>query len=67
MSNVETRTRLLSMREAGQFAGVCEKTIYFWIKDDGLPVIKLGRLRRIRPEDLDAFIEGKREVRHESH
>jgi len=55
------------MREAGQFAGVCEKTIYFWIKDDGLPVIKLGRLRRIRPEDLDAFIEGKREVRHESH
>lgn len=65
---VETTRKLLSMRAAGEFAGVCEKSVYLWIKDHGLPVIKLGRLRRIDPADLDAFIAArKQEVRHESH
>lgn len=63
----EPTKKLLSMRQAGDFASVCEKTVYLWIRDLGLPVIKLGRLRRIDPADLDAFIARRREVRHESH
>ena len=59
---VEPSRKLLSMREASLFAGVCEKTVYLWIKERGLPVIKLGRLRRIAPADLDTFMNGKKEV-----
>ncbi len=59
--------RYLSMRQAGQVAGVCERTIFTWIRDDGLPVIKLGRLRRIDPDDLFRFLDSQKETSHAAH
>ena len=39
---------------------VTERTVYGWLRRGKLPALKLGRLRRIRPEDLEAFLESAR-------
>lgn len=40
---------------AGEFQ-VSARTVRRWIADGDLPVVRIGRLVRIRPRDRDAFI-----------
>ena len=40
---------------AGEFQ-VPARTVRRWIADGDLPVVRVGRLVRIRPRDRDAFI-----------
>ena len=42
------------------FELVRERTVYGWLRRGKLPALKLGRLWRIRREDLEAFLEGAR-------
>jgi len=39
---------------------VTERTVYGWLRRGSLPALKLGRLWRIRPEDLEDFLESAR-------
>ncbi len=52
--------RLLSYDEAGQLIGVCGKSIYNAARAGKLRVVKLGRLVRVDPQDLDAYIEANK-------
>lgn len=58
-----TDKQLLSYRQAGEHLGVCERTIFNYVESGELPSIKLGRLRRIDPDDLARFIESRKEVK----
>ncbi|MDZ4779035.1 MAG: helix-turn-helix domain-containing protein [Planctomycetia bacterium] len=56
--------RLLTYKQAAKPLGVTERTIYAYVDAGELPVVKLGRLRRIRPEDLVVFIGKRREFQN---
>jgi excisionase family DNA binding protein len=43
----------LTLDEAGELVGVCGKTLRKW---KGLKTFRVGRVVRVRPEDLDAYI-----------
>lgn len=55
--------QLLTYRQAGKYLGVCERTIFNYVDSGELPSVKLGRLRRIDPDDLAAFIELRKAVK----
>jgi len=57
-------TRLLTFRQVAKSLGVTERTVYSYVVSGELPAIKLGRLRRIHPEDLASFVAKKRKVNH---
>jgi excisionase family DNA binding protein len=46
-----------SIREAAEFLGVSEPTIYRWMKDQTLSFYKIGSSTRFSREGLDALIE----------
>jgi excisionase family DNA binding protein len=49
--------RFLTMEEAAAYVGVCSKQIGTWIREAGLPVIRVGsRVVRIDQRDLDGFM-----------
>lgn len=52
--------KLLSIPEAAEILGVSKWTLYSWCETGKVPSVKLGRLRKIRVEDLRAFIESNR-------
>ena len=51
---------LLTPEQVAKRLQVTERTIYGWLRRGTLPALKLGRLWRIRPEDLEAFLENAR-------
>ena len=51
--------RLLTAKEAAKILNVDIRTVRRRIKDKTLPIVRFGRLVRIRPEVLAALIEGK--------
>jgi len=56
--------RLLTFRQVAKSLGVTERTVYSYVVSGELPAIRLGRLRRIHPDDLASFVEKKRKVNH---
>ena len=62
--NVQTMTetdhlqggQLLTIREVAKKLRCSERTVWSWTKTGELPVICLGRSRRYREEDVQAFI-----------
>ena len=53
----ESGRRLLTVQEAARALGMGYSTLRRRIAAGELEAIRLGRSRRIRPEELDAFIE----------
>ena len=54
--------RLLTVRDAVERLNVTERTLRAWLAAGKLPAVRLSaRCIRIRPEDLEAFIEGRRD------
>ena len=49
--------RLLTTAEAAQRVGVKEATVRTWCTSGDLPAVKVGRKWRIRPGELDAFLD----------
>jgi excisionase family DNA binding protein len=47
----------LTVKETAESMGVGVSTIWMWIAQGRMSSFKLGRVRRIRPEDIDAFVE----------
>ncbi|MBL4849114.1 MAG: helix-turn-helix domain-containing protein [Planctomycetes bacterium] len=59
-SDLATRG-LLKVPEVSDHLGVSQRTVRGWIASGKLPVVRLSaRCVRIRPEDLEALIEGGR-------
>ena len=52
--------KLLTPAQVAERLQITERTVYEWIRGGKLPALKLGRLWRIWPEDLEAFLEGAR-------
>ena len=56
-----TPSRLMTFTAVAEHCAVSVWTVRAWVDAGKLPVIRLpGRLVRIRPEDLAAFLEGCR-------
>ena len=54
--------KLLTPEQVAERLQVTERTVYGWLRRGKLPALKLGRLWRIRPEDLEAFLENARKM-----
>ncbi len=50
---------LLTAKEVSNQYRVCRTTVFNWIKR-GLPAVKVGRVIRIKDEDIKAFIAAGR-------
>jgi len=51
---------LYTIKEASAYMSVSERTVWEWTAPRGeLPVVKLGRSVRYRPEDLEAFVTAR--------
>ena len=48
---------LLSVADVAVQMGVCRQTVYNFIYREGLPTIQVGRIRRIDPESLHAWLK----------
>ena len=54
-------SRLLTIRDVADLAGVSIMTVRRWIYEHGLQIHRLGRLVRISQADLAAFLADKRQ------
>ena len=52
--------KLLTPEQVAERLQVTERTVYGWLRRGKLPALKLGRLWRVRPEDLEGFLESAR-------
>jgi excisionase family DNA binding protein len=60
MSNTlqKQERRALSIRETAQACGLSRSTIYRLIEQKKLATLKLGSRRLVRPEAIDALLDG---------
>jgi excisionase family DNA binding protein len=49
--------RLWSIAETATYLGMSKDTIMTWIKSGRLKASRIGRFWRIRPRDVEAFLE----------
>jgi len=51
---------LLKVRDVAKMYDVTTQAVYLWIKDRGLPTVRLGGEVRIRRAELNAWLERER-------
>jgi excisionase family DNA binding protein len=51
---------VLSVNEAARVLGVERSTIYRLLRTGELQAVRVGKRRKFRPEDLDAYLERNR-------
>jgi putative molybdopterin biosynthesis protein len=51
--------RLLKYGEVADLLGVGRTTVYDLVGKGELPIVKIGRCARVRPNDLEAFIDAR--------
>lgn len=49
--------RLLSVPEAASMLNVSHWTLRQWLSQRRIPFVKVGRLTKLRPQDIQAFID----------
>jgi excisionase family DNA binding protein len=49
--------RLLTVEQVAERLQISERSVWRWITEDVLPVVRLGRAVRVRPADLRRLIE----------
>lgn len=59
MTKIHDR-RLLSITELSIQLGVKHKTVYGWVNQRKLPFIKMGRLVRFDPVDIDEWVRTRK-------
>jgi excisionase family DNA binding protein len=52
---------VLTVNEAARVLGVERSTVYRLLRAGELEAVRVGKRRRFRPEDLDAYLERGRE------
>lgn len=49
---------LMKAREAAEYLGFHEQTVYKWARNDQIPCVRIGGSIRFVKEELDAWIAG---------
>lgn len=57
MSSTKSLPRWYSIRDAAEYLGVGEPTLYRWMREGRITFRKVGDSTRFLPEDLDAMVE----------
>lgn len=52
--------KLIGFKEAAEILGVQVGTLRGWVFQRKIPYVKVGRLVKFRPEDIEQFIESNR-------
>lgn len=52
---------LWDIRRVAEYLGVSERTVYNRLRAGELPAIKVGRLWRVKPSDLEAWLAGRQQ------
>jgi excisionase family DNA binding protein len=55
--NESRQKPMMNIDEAAAYCGVSRRTVQRWAACEGLKTFRLGRTVRLRPCDLDEFIE----------
>lgn len=55
------RDRMLTIREVAELTGCSDRTVAEWLAKRWLASVKIGRLRRIRQSDFEAFVAARLE------
>jgi excisionase family DNA binding protein len=53
----EMEDRWLSVDEIGKYLGISSDTVYRWIDKHDMPAHRMGRLWKLKKEQVDAWIE----------
>jgi excisionase family DNA binding protein len=48
--------RLLNIREAAELLHVSRAFVYLMLQRGDIPTVRIGRMLRVRPEDLERYI-----------
>ncbi len=59
--DADVRMKYLSAKHVAERLSISIRTVRNYIKSGKLPSVKIGKLRRIGEDDLDAFIEKRRQ------
>jgi len=59
-SDIDRPIRWMSTREACTYIGVTLRTLYRFIDEGRLPAYKMGRVIRLKADDVSAFVEATR-------
>jgi excisionase family DNA binding protein len=59
MAAAPANDRMLSAKEVAEVLGVHEDTVFGWAASGDIRSYKLGRVRRFRQSDLDAWIDAR--------
>jgi excisionase family DNA binding protein len=60
LDNIGSSENLLSKTQAAQRLGVSVRNLDYRVKDGSIPFVKIGRLLRFIPSDIEKFIEAHR-------
>ncbi len=52
-----TSEQMLTIPEIAELCQVSVRTVYRWVAEQGLPVIQIGGVTRVRPTDLEHFFQ----------
>jgi excisionase family DNA binding protein len=55
----KTPSRLLNAQDIAEVLSIGLSTVYLLLERGDLPCIRIGRSVRVRPEDLEEFIESR--------
>jgi excisionase family DNA binding protein len=56
--STQSQLKLMTVQEAAAYARVSVSTVRRWVRDEGLPVYKAGRQKRIDEMELVRFLSG---------
>ena len=55
-----TNNRLLGIEETAEHLGITPNTLYAWVSQKRIPYVKIGRLLKFDPRDIETWIEGRK-------
>ena len=69
MNGAMMEDRWLSVDEIAAYLGIKRDTVYKWISEKGMPAHRMGRLWKLRREEVDEWVRsgGADETSDESH
>ena len=54
--------QLLTVKELAKMLAVSERSVFSYIKSEGIPTVKIGSSLRFRRESIEAWLEQREEL-----